>query len=230
MAIGDNSTYPYASRCPGICGQELPVGQCVSAACQCVAYICDQLEQLGVHLGAGYNNASTWAGAARAQGFRVDGTPGVWSVWQASGSIPGVSIGRAGHVAIVTEIGPSAHAGAGEVYVSDYNFDTGSGPCRFNRHTLPIPWATFIHFADQQSGGGPPPPPPPTCNCPIGFICNSDGTCTPLPPSPPPPGRSDALPAIAFLTAGIMLVGYELRRRGTLPPLPPFGSRSGFRR
>jgi len=58
----------------------------------------------------------------------------------------------------------------------------------------------------------PPPPPPPGCGCPVGFICNADGTCSPVPSPPVPASTSDALAVALILGGGVVLVGAALRR------------------
>lgn len=147
--------------CQGACS-------CSSSGCgpsygytprQCTGFLAFRANQtLGIAFGAGkpigfnWGNAVTWAAKARASGVAVDGSPRVRDFV----CMPNIS--QDGHVAFVLEVGPSAHATAGHVWVEDYNYEL---TCSYHQHAIAIATSgsgltEFIHLASAA------PPPPPT--------------------------------------------------------------------
>lgn len=74
----------------------------------CTAYAFDRRQELGLPVGIGWGNASTWAYYAARQDYLVNNTPSVGAIMQNGGGY--------GHVAIVEEVMPN-----GDVRISEMN-------------------------------------------------------------------------------------------------------------
>ncbi len=157
-------TWATDDYCPGTCQGSC---SCSAAGCgnaygysprQCTAFCAHRINlDLGIRFGdvssfGDWGNARNWASNAQKARVTVNGTPGVHSIV----CLPNVS--QFGHVAMVLEVGPSAHAKAGQIWVEDYNFEL---TCSYHQHLLTVSqsgtWQTvFLHLAD---GIATPPPP-----------------------------------------------------------------------
>ena len=78
----------------------------------CTAYAYSRRAELGRPIGGNWGNAATWAGYARAAGFRVDHTPAPGAVMQNAGGWGGM-----GHVAVVETVNAD-----GSFTVSEMNY------------------------------------------------------------------------------------------------------------
>ena len=163
MTFGVND-YPHAGSCPGACNTQCSVGQCTAACCQCTAFACWRASNdLHFTLGAGYNDASTWANAARAQGVRVDNTPAFGCLFQLDPGVNGAS--STGHVGACL-----GNNGDGTFTAEDYNWN----PCQYSQHRLAIAGTNFLHLNDPS----PSPSPSPTPNPCAGVRCGPCQTCS----------------------------------------------------
>lgn len=82
---------------------------------QCTYYVFDRRAQAGSAISTYWGDAKYWAGAAQADGFRVDNTPAVGSIMQSSA-------GQYGHVSYVESINAD-----GSLLVSETNYNTPPG-------------------------------------------------------------------------------------------------------
>ncbi len=82
----------------------------------CTWYAYERRAQMGHPVGSFWGNASTWAIAARANGYLVDKHPSAGAVLQIDG-FGDRWTGYAGHVAIVERVDPN-----GDVFVSEMNY------------------------------------------------------------------------------------------------------------
>ena len=82
---------------------------------QCTYYVFDRRGQAGSAISTYWGDAKYWAGAAQADGFRVDNTPAVGSIMQSSA-------GQYGHVSYVESINAD-----GSLLVSETNYNTPPG-------------------------------------------------------------------------------------------------------
>ena len=98
-----------------------------------------------------FGSAFAWPSRAAAAGWLVTTAPAVHTIMAIP---PGEqdSDRRFGHVCAVLEVGPSAHAGAGEVWCESYNWT----PYAYSQNRFKVAGARFIHAVKA----GPPPPPP----------------------------------------------------------------------
>lgn len=96
---------------------------------QCTWWAFERRRQLGAPVGGGWGNASSWAAAAAAQGFPVNGTPQV-------GAVMVSFVGYAGHVAVVESVNGSM------MTISEMNFN---GNPNTSYRTLSWAGLTFIH-------------------------------------------------------------------------------------
>ncbi|MBW4061895.1 CHAP domain-containing protein [Candidatus Saccharibacteria bacterium] len=96
---------------------------------ECVSWAGWRRASMGRAVPTGWGNANTWAGYARADGFRVDSTPEV-------GAIAQTSAGAYGHVAVVEAIQGD------NVIVSEMNYD-GYGHFRYGTYSKS--YFNYIH-------------------------------------------------------------------------------------
>ena len=82
---------------------------------QCTYYVIDRRSQAGSAISTYWGDAKYWAGAAQADGFRVDSTPAVGSIMQST-------TGQYGHVSYVESINSD-----GSLLVSETNYNTAPG-------------------------------------------------------------------------------------------------------
>ncbi|WP_323703999.1 LysM peptidoglycan-binding domain-containing protein [Mammaliicoccus sp. Dog046] len=82
---------------------------------QCTYYVFDRRGQAGSSISTYWGDAKYWAGAAQADGFRVDSTPAVGSIMQSTA-------GQYGHVAYVESINAD-----GSLLISETNYNTPPG-------------------------------------------------------------------------------------------------------
>lgn len=104
----------------------------------CTWYVYERRVQLGRPIGSFWGNANTWAYAARASGFSVDGNPEAGSVMQNGGGY--------GHVAMVESVNPGVSITISEM--NGYRF--GGGFARVGRGEISWSEATsgmyqYIH-------------------------------------------------------------------------------------
>lgn len=97
---------------------------------QCTWYVYERRAQLGMPVGGMWGNANTWAYAASASGYLVDGNPTVGSIMQNGGGY--------GHVAVVESVNPGVSITISEM--NGYRFGGG-----WNRvGTGDISWAEAV--------------------------------------------------------------------------------------
>lgn len=82
---------------------------------QCTYYVFDRRTQAGSSISTYWGDAKYWAGAAQADGFRVDSTPEVGSIMQSTA-------GQYGHVSYVESINAD-----GSLLISEMNYNTHPG-------------------------------------------------------------------------------------------------------
>ncbi len=82
--------------------------------------------------GEHWGNAENWDDVARSLGYRVDSVPAIGAVAQSD-------VGRVGHVAWVSAIGP------GTVTIEEYNHATPGG---YGTRTVPVGDFRYLHLAD----------------------------------------------------------------------------------
>lgn len=106
----------------------------------CTYYVYDRRAAIGRPIGSFWGNAATWAAAARASGYTVNGTPapGAIAQWNA---YAGAWIGYAGHVGIVETVNDD-----GTVTISEMNNGAFGGFNIVNRRTIPAgSVSNYIH-------------------------------------------------------------------------------------
>lgn len=144
MTIGVND-YPWASS-TNLAGFDT-WGYAIR---ECASFVAWRLSNdLGANPVPKWGNASSFASKAAAAGTAVDSSPAAGSILQLPPGHNGA--GADGHVAFVLEVGPSANAPAGSVFVEDYNYGT---PYGYNRHTIPVSGSNFIHVGTGTSSAG----------------------------------------------------------------------------
>jgi len=161
-APGGND-YPWAGmvNTGGQDSHGYPYGECTSFAAWRITHT------LGASIPAGFHDASSWSGAARAAGLTVspDPTPGSIAVFQ-----PGVDGAFGfGHVAYVLS------ATSSSVTVEDYNW---VGPHRYGTHTVArTAGLDFIHFGAPQASAPVSTPAPPSTPASSSHRFAVYGTC-----------------------------------------------------
>ena len=101
-----------------------------------------------------FGSALSWPSKAAAAGYVVSAAPAIHTILCIP---PGEqdSDRKYGHVAAVLEVGPSAHAGPGEVWCESYNWT----PYAYSQNVFRVEGG--VRFLHAVKVGPPPPPPPP---------------------------------------------------------------------
>lgn len=106
----------------------------------CTWYAYNRRVQMGLTVGSFWGNASTWAMAAAANGYRVDNTPSVGAIAQWN-AYSGSGIGYYGHVGIVESVNSD-----GTITISEMNNYAYGGFNVVDRRTIsPSSVSNFIH-------------------------------------------------------------------------------------
>ena len=102
---------------------------------ECVSYTAFKVAASGRYMPywGGAGNANQWPSNAQSAGLAVDHTPRV-------GDVAISMTGYYGHAMYVESVSGN------QISVSQYNYDTGSGPGRYSEMTIPASNLYFIHF------------------------------------------------------------------------------------
>src|SRR5690606_1918505 len=106
----------------------------------CTYYVYDRRAAIGRPIGSFWGNAATWAAAARASGYTVNGTPAPGAIAQLN-AYSDAWVGYAGHVGIVETVNDD-----GTVTISEMNNGAYGGFNVVNRRVIPaVSVSNYIH-------------------------------------------------------------------------------------
>ncbi len=101
---------------------------------ECTSYVAFRIYNSGRNMPYGFGNANQWPNSARNRGIATGSTP------KAGAAAVSMS-GFYGHVMYVEAVLPG-----NQVYISQYNYDFGTGPGRYSEMTVSASGLVYIYF------------------------------------------------------------------------------------